>query len=179
MRRLPLLLLLVPLVWPGAAGAGWRIDRARQIADRVWNHPCNGHIQWHWEALPDQPEIAAYTRQNACEYGLTINTAHSFLGFEDLCSVVLHEVGHLAGYQDPTNPGDPWHSTNPHSVMHQHGAITYGGDKDHPTWTGVDRRCLNRGRTYLKLDTWARHTTLRSNRPQRYPRSGHSPKSKS
>ena len=54
----------------------------------------------------------------------------------ELCPVLLHEYGHLAGYRDPRNPLDPHHASNPNSIMW--------------AFAHADARCARRGLPYLK-----------------------------
>ena len=53
-----------------------------------------------------------------------------------LCSVLLHEYGHLAGYTNPGYPSDPHHSSNPDSIMWP--------------FTHADARCRRRWVPYSK-----------------------------
>jgi hypothetical protein len=53
-----------------------------------------------------------------------------------LCPVLLHEYGHLAGYRDPLNAADPFHSHEPRSIMWP--------------FTHADPRCSSLGTAYLR-----------------------------
>ena len=117
----------------GAARADWKLDRAKAVAAKVWNDPCAGRVQvdiaaqagadWLASTLPSQCRITLSATRR-WRWGL-------------LCPVLLHEYGHLAGYRDPLNPADPFHSHDPRSIM----------------WpqTHADVRCRRRGVQYLKL----------------------------
>lgn len=55
-----------------------------------------------------------------------------------VCSTLIHEMGHVAGYRNPKRPTGHGseHSDDPRSVMHE--SVPY------------DRRCDHRGRPYLE-----------------------------
>jgi hypothetical protein len=123
------------LVTAAPAHAGWKMDRAEEIADTVWRHPCNGNVPVSWDdparvfaaVDPYRPPMA-WTRPGDCTLHLNGPwIARWGIPWSDLCPSVLHEYGHLAGMQ---------HSPNPRSVMYP---------VLHP-----DSRCRSRGRPYLE-----------------------------
>ena len=118
------------------AQAGWRVDRAKQIAEIVWHHPCAGRVTVSVASTPvvDGVEADGAATISTCSIVLNARRHWSWL---TTCYVVLHEYGHLAGFRDPGNVADPLHSSNPASVMWA------GGD---PYW---DNRCASRGRLFL------------------------------
>ena len=80
--------MLCSTVAPGVADADWKIERAKAVAAKAWSDPCPGRVQI-LSAPPRQP-----------------------------CPVLVHEYGHLAGYRDPLNPSDPFHSHDPDNIMY-------------------------------------------------------------
>lgn len=141
MRRIALTVVLVAS-WPGVAQAGWRIDRATEIAAAVWNHPCVDHMQIKWTTAFTG---GAGSDPAACTVYLPANTP---VFWPELCRHLIHEAGHLAGYRDPLNPLDPWHSHNPESVMYAEDTSVYG--IVHGREVGGDPRCRDRGQPYLR-----------------------------
>jgi hypothetical protein len=133
------------------ADAGWRIDRATAIAAKVWRDPCPNKVQIRWVAIPATgigAEDVADAAADRFTCTIWLRSTHRW-DWEPLCSALIHEYGHLAGMP---------HSLNPRSVMYEFGAYmedfeTRHGRKISSTvrWTGTDRRCRNRGRTYLGL----------------------------
>jgi hypothetical protein len=124
--------LLCVLALSGAARADWKLDRAKAVAAKAWKDPCAGRVQvdvapqvradWLASTLPSQCRITLSAAQR-WSWGL-------------LCPVLLHEYGHLAGYRDPLNAADPFHSHEPRSIMWP--------------FTHADRRCSSLGTTYLR-----------------------------
>lgn len=151
MTRLALLLaVLGALVCAPSAQAGWQTQRATAIADIAWNHPCdNLHVEWQDQTYAGDSAWSATNGHCAA----IINRSNGPLEFEELCSLVIHETGHLAGYHDPTNTTDPAHSANPRSVMSAETNFVHSvqtvDKRTESHWTGVDKRCLNRGRPFL------------------------------
>jgi hypothetical protein len=133
-----LVLAAALLIFPATAHAGWRIDRAQQIAGTVWHHPCQGNVNVVWEPLPDDVTdlASAWVQPGKCTVHIVIGNGLNY-AWQDICPLMIHEYGHLAGYRDPANTGDPIHSLNEHSVM-------YGGSMHEE-----DLRCAGRGRPFL------------------------------
>jgi hypothetical protein len=138
---LPILFLFVLITPP--AQAGWKIDRAKAIAAKVWHDPCNGDVTISWGYTYD---AVAYAGN--CAIVLDEDTTTDFVS---LCSTIIHEYGHLAGFTDPTNTEDPYHSSNPNSIMHQDTFSIIDRSGGYPTYYNMDRRCRGRGRPYLGL----------------------------
>jgi hypothetical protein len=105
-------LLLVGLP-AGVARADWQTDRAQQIAAKAWNDPCGGKVGL-WFTTPPQASWRAWAYPQLCIIG--VSTAKPWR-WEELCPVLLHEYGHLAGYEDPTNAEDHTHSRDPDDIM--------------------------------------------------------------
>lgn len=136
---------------PAVAHAGWKIDRATAIAQTVW-HPACGQLRLAYgdpAAAGTQPEAGGWAWAGNCAIGVNAERHYSF---EELCSVVLHEAGHVAG---------AGHSHNPASVMYAEPLVIKTtariGQRTITRWTGVDRRCLDRGRPYLERHGLLQH----------------------
>ncbi len=97
----------------GTAQADWQLDRAQTIAAKVWNDPCSGQVKI-LSAVPPQAGWRAWTYPGLCT--ITLSNAWPWY-WDELCPVVVHEYGHLAGYRDPDNPADPTHSHDPNDIM--------------------------------------------------------------
>lgn len=153
-RRMLLFVFASFLLVTAQAQAGWKVDRAVQIANIVWNYPCSGHVRLQWEAPPaNQP-----TLQNANAWEQNCVVTYNVLRpttWGEFCTDTIHEFGHAANFRDPTNKADPLHSANPRSVM-------YGGEytelplvEMHPLpnrmeqYEQADSRCELYGRPYL------------------------------
>ena len=125
------LLCLCSIVAPGVADADWKIDRAKAVAAKAWNDPCPGRVQILW-APPKEPSWLASAIKGYCQVTLSDREAWPW---KQLCPVLVHEYGHLAGYRDPLNPSDPFHSRDPSSIMY--------------AYIHADRRCNDYGTPYL------------------------------
>lgn len=130
--------MVLVLAFPASAHAGWRLDRSIAVAEKVWHAPCGGQVTVLWAPLPET--VGAVAAREACT--VTLTTAYR-LPFAALCSVMIHEVGHLAGVQ---------HSLNPRSVMYEWRDFNYGFLRGRLVRVmGADRRCFDRGREYLGM----------------------------
>lgn len=152
MREAALAALIVASLLPGAAYAGWRTDRAQTIAATVWHNPCDTSVTIRWAPQPRVGALA-WSFPEACTIYLASDRPQSW---PELCTSMIHEYGHLAGYRDPANPTDPTHSANPGSVMrattdYQLGQVTIRGRTITTVAVGADRRCHDRGRPYLHM----------------------------
>ena len=125
------LLCFLSIVAPGVADADWKIDRAKSVASKAWNDPCPGRVEILY-APPKQPSWLASTIKGYCR--ITLSDQEPW-PWSQLCPVMLHEYGHLAGYRDPENPADPFHSRDPDDIMFAF---------IHPDW-----RCKEYGTPYL------------------------------
>lgn len=163
MRRTILLTALAAtLIVAAPASAGWRLDRARQIADTVWHHPCATQgikIEWPraldsgWADERDDGEGTVPGGSFDAATCVIYLNPHIRHPWPDLCTEILHETGHLDGYRDPTNATDPLHSSNPRSVMYEsvrERTIHHTARGDVVTWD-ADPRCAHRGRPFLAL----------------------------
>ena len=139
--------LLCVLALSGAARADWKIPRAKAVAAKAWNDPCAGRVTVDIAPQADAEWLAS-TVPSQCR--ITLSDAEHW-PWSNLCPVLLHEYGHLAGYADPGNPLDPHHSSNPNSIMWP--------------FTHSDSRCAGRGLPYL------RQAAAGSRRKGRTPRS--------
>lgn len=141
-----LIAVLALLVLASPAQASWQVDRAQKISQIVWHHPCVDRMTF---VLVDQAQIdkgtvleadqhvAARGDATTCVVSYGSSYTPETTPWEDWCSNVLHEAGHLANYRDPTNASDPLHSSNPRSIMFWIRLTT-------------DPRCYERGRPFLK-----------------------------
>jgi hypothetical protein len=132
-----------PMDWAVGAAVFLRHRRAgrrgRRLEDRSSEgrrregveHPCPGRVQILY-APPKQPGWLASTIKGYCQVTLSDREAWPW---KQLCPVLVHEYGHLAGYRDPLNPGDPFHSHDPDDIMYAF---------IHP-----DGRCADYGTPYL------------------------------
>jgi hypothetical protein len=117
MRRAQRIALLatvfVAVSGAGAARADWQTDRAQAIAAKLWNHPCGGKVEL-WHTAPPEASWRAWTYPSLCGIALSDTAAWKW---RELCPVLMHEYGHLAGYSDPLNPSDSSHSHDPNDIM--------------------------------------------------------------
>jgi hypothetical protein len=95
------------------ARADWQTERAQAIAAKVWGNPCGGRVTLTFTA-PLRPNWRAWAYPHQCEIGMSTGKPWTW---EDLCPVLIHEYGHLAGYSNPANAADPAHSQDPTDVM--------------------------------------------------------------
>jgi hypothetical protein len=140
MRKAQWTALLAPalaatlLTGTGTARADWQTDRAQAIAAKVWNDPCAGHVTLGY-ATPPSTDWRAWTFTATCT--ILLSDQPPAWRWTELCPVLMHEYGHLAGYTDPLNPSDPTHSHDPDSIMWPY---------EH-----YDARCDGYGARYLGL----------------------------
>jgi hypothetical protein len=131
--RLIILTLAVLFLFAAPASAGVVQDSA-EFSEQRWGRiagfrPCGGEIIYKWENLPDSALGFAlfYRRADREEFGLVCEVTlqerqrtRLYANPQLLCSVILHEVGHLTGRG---------HSSNPNSIMYSR--------------IPVDERCRN------------------------------------
>jgi hypothetical protein len=141
------------LILPATTLAGWKLDRATAIARIAWHHPCVDRMRVVWRDRDDFPD-PTWAGRAGPDCTAIINRSRGRLRFEEFCNLVLHEAGHLAGFRDPTNVDDPFHSSNLNSVMASPRLVVHDVAIVHgrriERWIGVDARCLDRGRLYLE-----------------------------
>jgi hypothetical protein len=142
---------------PAQAGV-WELGRAQAVAGKAWGYPCSGRPEFRYSdeyaGNPDAQHAYEFdawvmfkppTYEPECIIWLApgMRTA----SWPRLCTVILHEFGHLAGQYE--------HTSDPRSIMHADPAI--------------DSRCAKRGRPYLGLpEPRVRHQTLHLTIPQRW-----------
>jgi hypothetical protein len=105
--------LLATLLGAGTARADWQTDRAQAIAAKLWHDPCGGAVTV-LPGAPPEPSWRAWTFPDRCT--IVLSDVRPW-AWSELCPVILHEYGHLAGYTDPANPADPTHSHDPADIM--------------------------------------------------------------
>ena len=125
------LLCLCSIVAPGVADADWKIDQAKAVAAKAWNDPCPGRLQILY-APPKEPSWLASAVKSYCQVTLSDREMWTW---KQLCPMLVHEYGHLAGYRDPLNPSDPFHSHDPDHIMY--------------AFIHRDPRCLDYGTPFL------------------------------
>ena len=139
-----LIAVLVALTLAAPAQAGWRINRSLAIAQTVWHPTCGQLTLGYGDRARDGAADGAGGWAWAGNCTIRIPNG-SHYEFEELCAIVLHEAGHVAGMG---------HSSNPRSVMYAEPLVIKTtariGRKTVTRWTGVDRRCLDRGRPFLE-----------------------------
>jgi hypothetical protein len=133
-----LLVALLVLLSAAPADAGWRINRSLAIAQEVWKPSC-GQLRLAYGNPADYgvPGADEWAWPEKCAIG--IDTSKHF-EFEELCTIVLHGAGHVAG---------AGHSDRPQSIMYPYRVFSVKvervrGREVFTNWGGVDRRCLDR-----------------------------------
>lgn len=135
---LAVLLLAAPA--HAAAPDAWQ-RKALALAQRVW-HPACGTLTIQWADPADyggdgDGSWGGWAYLGECT--IYEPADHSWLGYPEFCTDVLHEGGHAAGYG---------HSDR--GIMRAWRIIGYSGHNRRdgkllpPHWDGVDRRCLPR-----------------------------------
>lgn len=132
--------VLVLLMCPASAQAGWKTDRAQAIAGVVFPAiPCGKPSVSYGDPARVYPASMlskfstplAWAVKERCAVELNGVMAERWgLGWGQVCTLMIHEYGHLTGLG---------HSENPKSVMR---ANYDDGDPD--------PRCRKRGRPYLE-----------------------------
>lgn len=136
------------LTTPAEARLSPVTQASKDIAMRVWVQPCGGVVHIRRDYFADYRNggvdyriaAMAFTDDGPCR--IVINRALRFTPAA-LCTVVLHEVGHVAGYRAapgtefiyPDGTLDREHSANRRSVMF-------------PFFRRVDPRCRPIGRRF-------------------------------
>ena len=109
-RLTAMLVIALPV---SAASADWQVERGQAIAAKVWNDPCAGQVTITYGVPPD-PAWMGWAEPWRCAVILSSTRRFTWM---PLCSLLVHEYGHLAGYRDPANLADPTHSADPESIM--------------------------------------------------------------
>lgn len=127
-RRILTTILLALLLAPAAANGGWQEHRVRQMADVMFQHPCQSAWPIHRLFIdnPGKPPLLGFADPRDCQHGIYLTAER--LPWPKFCTVTLSLAGVLKGLPD---------SSNPRSIMH-------------PRPTRPDPRCAKRGRPYLK-----------------------------
>jgi hypothetical protein len=136
---------ILALAAPAQAG---RVERAQAVAGKAFNYPCawtGVQVRFDrpdpWERLDGATGLAwALRGRGYCRVEFSVPAAK--LRWVELCHVMIHEYGHLAGVD---------HNFNPRSVMYESLDIGYGWVLGRFVVQGVDRRCYDRGRRYLGM----------------------------
>lgn len=147
-RRVGLVLLVLAAlaVAPSVAHAGWQERRALIVAEAVWGPQSCGPLSLRY-GTPSMFGVVdaagGWATEGDCK--IWLNEATRGEDFEVLCQKVLHEAGHVAGVG---------HSSNPRSVMRPAFDWSKASGREDgrrvTRWSGIDRRCLERGRPYLE-----------------------------
>jgi hypothetical protein len=152
-RRRLCALLLAALAHPAPAHAdapvAWQ-RRSLAVAQRVF-HPACGPLALAFEdaaqshaGFPDVPGLGPQAVERptgwarAGECIVHLDREHDWLGYPELCHVVLNEAGNVVGY------GDDW--SDPRSIRYPLPAFIKTtarvGQRTVVSWGGVDHRCL-------------------------------------
>jgi hypothetical protein len=148
-------MLLVPLLGVAVARADWQTERAEAIAAKLWGNPCAGAVTVRSEA-PPEPDWRAWTYAQTCT--VVLSNRPPKWQWDELCPILMHEYGHLAGYRDPLNPADPFHSHDPRDIMWPY---------EH-----YDRRCDDYGSAFLGIPAPARGGVGRAAASRRRAKAG-------
>ena len=91
------------------------IQQARQIADAHWGmDPCGGDVAIAWGKLPVAENARSTWTNQFQDYGdpehntlcdVVFNSRQDW-DWPKLCTIFMHEFGHLAGFDHSTDPGD-------------------------------------------------------------------------
>lgn len=146
------LLLPAPASAEGAPVAWQR--KALALAQRVW-HPACGKFRIQWssrEATGVDGHTVGWAVAGDCSLYLPWEKA--WLGYPELCDVVLHEGGHATGLGHSDRG-----IMRPVSYITFEWGITQSGGRIE-RWDGVDRRCLSRSRQIAGRDKQLRRDVV-------------------
>lgn len=93
---------------------------AYRQAMTTWNSPCDGHVRINWAPIGEPVVGRADQRQCLIELDASFSKRTRSSDPALYCTLILHEIGHIAGYRPPakySDPNDINHSTSPDSVM--------------------------------------------------------------
>lgn len=144
-------------VYPTATVPEWAVKMSLRIAGREWQvcqQPGAAAIDWLYE--PDHVGEAGSAWTGECR--INVNTASYAMHYPGpFCDTVVHEYGHVAGYQDPVNVEDPAHSHHDGHLMSASGFYIESNGE----WTGVHWMCRpverRAAREAVKARTARRH----------------------
>jgi hypothetical protein len=104
---------------------GTAIQRAQAIATEYWGtKPCGGAVTMEWGALDGTVNALSTWWNPTSAYGnagensqckVTLNVAQLF-DWPELCTVIVHEYGHLAGQQHSTDRNSPMYAYYTHPI---------------------------------------------------------------
>lgn len=124
-------------VYPTATVPEWAVKMSLRIAARHWQTcqtPGAASIDWLYE--PDLTGEAASAWTGDCR--INVNTASYPMHYPGpFCDTIVHEYGHVSGYQDPLNTADPTHSHQDGHLMSASGFYVQANR----VWTGVHWMC--------------------------------------
>lgn len=103
---------LACLVWVAPAHALGPLTHSEHVARAIWGNVCAGDVTVSYGALSDSEEMgeADYWIQPDGTYtGCQVTISPRSMSNAMLCTVVVHEYGHLAGHE---------HSSDPDSIMY-------------------------------------------------------------
>jgi hypothetical protein len=115
----------LPRMLPAIATSA-RVQDVQQIAAGAWGDPCGGAVRIEWINFRRDPRVQGAhpltwgaAVQDGCvngnSQGVVMLNARRTYSRARLCTVVLHEYGHLAGWRDP-DTGDV-HASDPFALM--------------------------------------------------------------
>lgn len=145
--------LVLVLAFSQPAKASWRVDRSLAIAQIVWHPSCDLRLSFDDPAqahgmLPDGTEVvnpAGWAIKGDCT--IHLSRTYPWIGFEDFCTVVLREGGNVVGAGDNL-------TAKPNSIRYPIRTFVRTqaviGGRLVERWSGVDWRCLGRGRPFLE-----------------------------
>lgn len=134
---------------------GWKMQRSLAVADAMWGPAPCGRVTIErntWLVSFRESSALAAADADACIIYLRPSWHPRWFG--EVCTVLLHERGHIDGYRDPTNVEDPEHSGDPNNLMaadyllqvnfvRRHGRLREY--RESGNW-----RCTDRGLAYLR-----------------------------
>jgi hypothetical protein len=97
------------------------VKRAARIAEHFWGGTRCLHISYHYRDLPGKKiAVAKWYSSNLSsrsyfQCSITFDTQKISISHVLYCAVVVHEFGHLSGYQGLNNQ---FHSKNPKNIMY-------------------------------------------------------------
>lgn len=156
MRSTGLLAAIMVLgLLPATAEAGWKIDRALATAHVVWGGQLERTCPQGVTVAAVDPKEAeagngvplsnatAWATAGVCAVNINATRRKQLRSYEPLCSIVLHETGHIIGLGHAAKGimrVDPAFASSSGRVA----------GRKVEEWTGTDRRCQRRGRPYLE-----------------------------
>jgi hypothetical protein len=150
---------------------GADMARAMQIAGDFWDkQPCGGNVALRWdrlgagtraEAVWQNFEDAWSNPVGNFDCSITFNTAMPF-AWADLCTTVVHEVGHLLGHRHSDDPHDVMYEAATHDVPACGGTAAARSAQSSPRALRAARsRCVRRLRSRGVATYRARRTCIR------------------